>query len=166
MIDGAYTLESTNERRQSDNLCDYCGAAKCFVKKRQTRTNKNEIGAAVAARKCIGFLPILNFQDAAGCEGDFNTCRLGLSWAARLGIGKEIILHQRDKLYGRAVVTDIHTGVFEKLAKTHGRYNHLAIAAARKGESLDLHQAMINGYGKNWFDPLKNCSFIYLSLLS
>ena len=73
----------------------------------------------------IGFVPPIE-----GIEREFNTFRLGGTWAKKLAVGDNVlIMDEKGKfVFGAATVTRIETGKLAEMCVEHAHWNHRELA--------------------------------------
>lgn len=109
--------------------------------------------------KVIGFIPPI-----VGTEGDFNTFRLGMSYAKSLSPGQEVfLLNEKEKIvFGRAVVESIDVGALSEMCLTHGHKNHTELNRDADAAPESLMRTIVKIYGPHIATPTKKATVIYL----
>lgn len=111
----------------------------------------------------IDFIPPLE-----GLSGEFNTIRIGVTWARKLKAGDTVFLMDNKErvIFGTAQVTAIHQGTLEEICALHGKNNHTQLAASVEVGTLDVAAAMMGVmkkiYGPHIALPNKKTTAIYL----
>lgn len=99
-----------------------------------------------------------------GLEGNFNTFRLGGTWAKRLTTGDKVLLMNKPQaaIFATAVVERVLVGKLCDLAPEHAAMNHnqKGIDVAEAPERLI--SAMKKRYGPHRCSDNSRCSVIYL----
>ena len=173
-----FTLENATEQKKDNLLCNFCawrdavkGGSKCSKHSTFMRYQKNGIGLLV--RTCEMYQPILTFRPtkkmAKGFQGNFNTFRLGDTWYNRVSPGVICGLYDanRNRLFGKAVVTATHNGNTEAMCYDHAYKNHLFIGEGQEEAANKMQDAMRSAYG-HIMDHRKNdlCTVIDLQRIT
>lgn len=161
-IEGGYTLETPARASEVDTLCDQCGNMECSIRGIVNRLKVNRFNAVIAITRCASFVPVLQFLDPRGLDGEFNTFRLGGAWARRVQPGDRVALVGKAAFIAYAKVINTHAGKFTDMDKHYGIDNHLMIDAALSGVDLVLESVMSSIYGKHRFTPASTVSVIEL----
>lgn len=98
--------------------------------------------------RCSAYLPVIQFTDFKGVEGDFNTFRYNTAWASRLIANTSMIRLVKGNQYeGLAVVENIFTGTLKSLLADHARFNHLMKGEENAEEKLtEVLQRQYGGF--------------------
>jgi hypothetical protein len=111
---------------------------------------------------------IIDFAPPAeGLDGVFvfNTFRVGRTWASKVKTDDEVLLMWAKKLrvFGRAVVGEVHTGKLRELAEQHARFNHNQTGNPDTAGAADrLIANMMKRYGPHIVHENKLCTVIYM----
>ncbi|MET2951262.1 ASCH domain-containing protein [Vibrio owensii] len=141
-----------------------CAAnADCKALKSLQRLNKKH-GVTSRIEECQSYLlPILFRPPYLGLESDFNTVRLGKAWAARVYVGQEVALIDKEgKQIGKAEVVRVESGDMPEMLAEHARYNHMMLDNPVVDYAQSLHKVLINCYGKLFVEANSGLSVIYL----
>lgn len=108
----------------------------------------------------VGFIPPI-----VGCDGEFNTFRLGQAFAKRLQPGGMVyLMDEKIKVvFGRAIVVDCHMGQLKQMCLLHGAKNHTEVGKPDAEASPDRLFAYIQKiYGPHIATEAKKCAVIYM----
>lgn len=113
----------------------------------------------------LDFIPPLE-----GMSGEFNTIRIGITWAKKLKAGDLVFLmnNKERAIFGTARVIEVHLGTLEEICQQHGHMNHTQKSAEphtlpAAETALRMMQVITKIYGPHIALPSKKTTAIYLS---
>lgn len=109
-------------------------------------------------QKVIGFIP-----PVVGTEEEFNTFRLGTTYAKTLSPGDEVLLlNEKAKIvFGRARVERIETGGLGEMCLLHAHKNHTELGKDPNFAPLRLMETLRRIYGPHIATLTKKTTVIY-----
>lgn len=109
-------------------------------------------------QKVIGFIP-----PVVGTEEEFNTFRLGTTYAKTLSPGDEVLLlNEKAKIvFGRARVERIETGCLGEMCLLHAHKNHTELGNDPNTAPERLHDTLRRIYGPHIATLTKKTTVIY-----
>lgn len=113
-------------------------------------------------QKVVGFIP-----PVIGTEGEFNTFRLGLTYARTLSPGDEVLLlNEKAKIvFGRARVERIETGCLGEMCLLYAHRNHTELSGDPNTAPQHLHKTLCRIYGPHIATPTKKTTVIFMRRL-
>lgn len=113
-------------------------------------------------RYVVGFVPPM-----VGLESEFNTVRLGLTYAKRLKAGDTVFLldEKERKVFGTAEVVSVETGKLGEICLNHAAKNHTELLSTDGHEAERLFKLLQKIYGPHAAVPEKKATVIYLKRL-
>jgi hypothetical protein len=167
-----FTLETAQERKKDNLLCNYCGWKEAVAGYDQCQTYsgleglRQEQGLGIIIRTCQEFQPVLTFRPPLGqYESEFNTFRLGSAWYNRVSPGTIVALYDttEQEIFGKAQVLETHHGSLQDMCEEHAHNNHLFLDR----DPSEAPEAMYGAISKMYGHIAKKregllCTVIYL----
>jgi hypothetical protein len=99
-----------------------------------------------------------------GLDGEFNTIRLGMTYAKKLNAGDLVFLldEKERKVFGTAEVVSVETDKLGEICLNHAAKNHTELASTDGHEAERLFKLLQKIYGPHIATPEKKATVIYL----